>query len=291
MLTTLDGLQLQTPVVVPRADFSLSHDDSILLVGSCFTDHMGERLQRAGFHTLTNPFGVLYNPCSIAACLTRCFEATPVTSDDLVFHDGLWHSWLHHGSFSSVDKEQCLALCNKSMTDAHDFLRSCSTVIVTLGTAYVYYLKNQDSKGRVVANCHRLPADRFVRRLLSVEECVSALLSLPLQGKRVIFTVSPIRHLADGAHGNQLSKSTLLLALEQYAQQVEATYFPAYEIVLDELRDYRFYERDMVHPSPLAIDIVWQRFQSCFFSSVTQNACHQYEKQFRQQQHRPIARN
>lgn len=287
----LDSLPLQTPVIVPRADISISHSEGILLLGSCFTDHIGERLGRAGFRTLCNPFGVLYNPCSIAACLQRCADGILMSDDDLVLHDGMWHSWLHHGSFSSADKSQCLAACNESMRSAHDFLDSCNTVIITLGTAFVYHLVENGCRGRVVANCHRVPAEQFERRLLSVEECAAALASLPLQGKRVIFTVSPIRHWADTAHGNQLSKSTLLLALDRHLQQYQASYFPAYEIVLDELRDYRFYDRDMTHPSPLAIDIVWQRFQECFFSAVTQNECCQREKAYRQQQHRPIAKN
>ncbi|MBR1517036.1 MAG: GSCFA domain-containing protein [Bacteroidales bacterium] len=288
---------LQTVVAIDTPPFAINHDDRLLLLGSCFADNMGSRLQQAGFDVLCNPFGTLYNPLSIATCLLRAAAGDTMHDDDLVCHDGLWHSWLHHGSFSATDREGCLRKCNQSLATTARYFQECSTVVITLGTAHVYELSQQPC--RTVANCHRLPADTFCRRRLTIDECTAALASLPLHGKRLIITVSPIRHMADGAHANQLSKATLLLAQQQYLNTIDhlpqrnrpsaAYYFPAYELLLDQLRDYRFYDRDMAHPSPLAVDIIWHHFQETFFDSVTQNSCRHHEKSIRQQQHRPIA--
>lgn len=297
-------IPLQTNVEILQPPFTIDHNDKVLLLGSCFSDNVGTRMQQAGFEVLCNPFGPLYNPLSIADCLRRSLKGDYLTDDDLVFNDGMWHSWYHYGSFSAVEKERCLEMCNESLQATTEFLRTCNTVVITLGTAYVYHLIEDGRRGRVVSNCHRVQPNRFERRLLNVAECRDALWALPIHNKRTIITVSPIRHLADSAHGNQLSKSRLLLAADLYKEQrslddmenargrynFSTYYFPAYEIMLDELRDYRFYDRDMVHPSPLAIDIIWQHFQNAFFSSVTQNLCRQNEKDYRRTQHRPISR-
>ena len=291
------SIALSTPVAIAPAPFGISHADKVLLMGSCFTDNIGERLQQAGFDVLCNPFGVLYNPLSIATCLLRSATGDTLHDDDLVFHDGMWHSWLHHSRFSATEREECMARCNASLNKTRQFLTICNTIIITLGTAFVYHLiSNPDAPSEcstqrpVVANCHRVPAEHFERRLASIEQCMAALESMPFEGKRVILTISPIRHLADGAHGNQISKATLLLASERYLNnRTNAYYFPAYELLLDEMRDYRFYDTDMTHPSSLAVDIIWQRFQDTFFSSVTQNQCRIAEKDYRRHQHRPIA--
>ncbi|MBQ4376620.1 MAG: GSCFA domain-containing protein [Bacteroidales bacterium] len=297
-------LPLQTTVEIVQPPFSIDHNDKVLLLGSCFSDNIGTRMQQAGFNVMCNPFGPLYNPMSIGNCLRRSLKGEFLTDDDLVFNDGMWHSWYHYGSFSATDKERCLEMCNESMKSTADFLRECDIVVITLGTAYVYHLIENGHRGRVVSNCHRVEPSRFERRLLNATECRDALWTLPIHNKRTIITVSPIRHLADSAHGNQLSKSRLLLATELYSEQrtmddmengrgrnlFSTYYFPAYEIMLDELRDYRFYDRDMVHPSSLAIDIIWQRFQNAFFSPSTQNLCRQNEKEYRRTLHRPISR-
>lgn len=266
-------------------------------MGSCFTDHIGQRLIQSGFEVLCNPFGTLYNPCSVAACMQQALRNEPVTEQHLVHHDGLWHSWLHHSRFSHPDKTECLNRCNDSIVQTHNFLAQHPTIIITFGTAFIYSLVAPDAapqmRHRVVANCHKLPSGMFERRRLSISEIVNLWGDMVSQLEsagvaRIIFTVSPIRHMADGAHGNQLSKSTLLLAVDSLIELYPiCSYFDSYEILLDELRDYRFYDRDMCHPSSLAVDIIWERFQQTFMTGQTIELARQYERQQRQSLHRP----
>ena len=316
---------LTTPIdILPQP--TVRPHSRLLLLGSCFTDAVGARMEQGGLSVLRNPFGVLYNPLSIADCLDYCLEQRTLDDTMLVQHDGLWHSWLHHTTLSHPDREACRRQCHERIDAAHQCLQVCDTIVVTWGTAYAYYLTTQPDNGQslseplLVANCHKVPARHFDRRRLSVEEIVQAwlplcqkLAQLPQQ-PRIIFTVSPIRHLADGAHGNQLSKATLLLALDHLSDQwsvisdqqnrvsqpatdpqfsilnsqFSISYFPAYEIMMDELRDYRFYDRDMLHPSDLAVDIIWQRFQQTYLLPETIEHCLQGEKKYRQSQHRTI---
>lgn len=288
-------------------------DSRILLLGSCFTDAVGERMEHGGLNVMRNPFGVLYNPLSIATCLEHCLSEKSIGDEMLVQHDGLWHSWLHHTTFSHPEREACLRQCNERIDMAYQFLQECDTVVITWGTAYAYFLTSQPdhsplTEPLLVANCHKVPARHFNRQRLSLEEIVAVWLPLcqrlaQLPRKpQLIFTVSPIRHLADGSHGNQLSKSSLLLALDKIISnfgstgsptsvQFSISYFPAYEIMMDELRDYRFYERDMLHPSDLAVDIIWQRFQQTYMFPETIVQVQQETKKFRQSQHRPINKN
>lgn len=279
-------MELQTSIKITPSPYKLHHSQPIMLVGSCFTENIGAKLSDYGFSTLVNPFGILYNPLSIAECLRRCLFGEAITEHELVEHNGLWHSWIHHGSFSSATKEDCLARCNNAIQEAHDALKKPHTIIVTLGTAYSYFLKNGEiSPTLPVANCHKVPAGSFSKRLLSIEEITKAFEALPLGDHKLIFTVSPIRHWADGAHGNQLSKSTLLLAIDQMPK---AIYFPSYEIMMDELRDYRFYDSDMLHPSPLAVDIIWQKFQEAFLEKETQELGQKYSLLLSMKAHRPL---
>ncbi|MBQ0015656.1 MAG: GSCFA domain-containing protein [Bacteroidales bacterium] len=281
------AIKLSTAVSVVKAPFEVSHAQHVMMVGSCFTDAIGLRLQQGGFDVLRNPFGTLYNPLSIADSLRRIDTCQEVLEDDLVQCDGLWHSWYHHTRFSNSDKRQCIDVCNDALREAYAFWQQCDTVVLTLGTAYAYFLVDSQ---RVVANCHKLPAACFLRQLLSVDSCVEALRSLPLKGRKLVLTVSPIRHLADTAHGNQISKATLLLAVNEYLQSSESsvTYFPAYEIMQDELRDYRFYDRDMLHPNDVAVDIIYERFQDMFCDDSTRRLLLENEKRWRHSQHRPI---
>ena len=252
-------------------------------------------MQMAGFDCLCNPFGTLYNPFSITLCLRRAMQDEPISQDYLVWHEGLWHSWLHHGRFSHADSAQVLDGCNRAIHDTYLFLQRNPLIIITLGTAYTFFLNDPAAapamQGQPVANCHKLPAAKFLRRRLSVEEVVDCFRHQILDdlGVPIVFTVSPIRHLADGAHGNQLSKGTLLLAVDKLVQEHEnCHYFDSYEIVMDELRDYRFYARDMCHPSDVAVDIIWERFQQTFMSDATREVARQQERLWRQRQHRPL---
>lgn len=290
---------LQTPVNCRPLPFRIDHTSQLMLMGSCFSDAIGSKLQQSGIPTLVNPFGTLFNPISIALCLERVLNNTPMSDDDLVLHDGIWHSWLHHSRFSSTDRQGCLDRCNQSIGEARQFLASADCLIITFGTAYLFQLADD---GRVVSNCHKVPAQRFRRRLASPEEIVgrwSPLMEHIAQFNpniHIVFTVSPIRHMADGAHGNQISKSTLLLAEEQLVETATTlpyppSYFPSYEIMMDQLRDYRFYDRDMVHPSDLAIDLIFQQFQNATMDNKTIEDCATAIRHHKQSQHRDIVKS
>ena len=290
--------QLNTPVNVSPLPVQIDADSVVVSLGSCFADEIGQRMLQGGFNVDVNPFGTLYNPASVAAALERLIEDREVGEDDLVQHEGLYHSWHHHGSFSRPTVEETLEACNNRIHAAHSLLLKADVLLVTFGTAWVFERKMESVERSVVANCHKLPASTFERRRMSVGEIVE--LWRPLIQKlsaanhqlSTIFTVSPIRHMADGAHGNQLSKSTLLLAIDQLLSildsQFPISYFPAYEIVLDELRDYRFYAADMVHPSPLAADIVYSRFQQATMSPATIQQVHNNAKQAKRAGHVPL---
>lgn len=311
------NIKLYTEVPLKNAQFGIDHSDSIFLLGSCFTENIGKRLEELNFLTMMNPFGILYNPLSMATALSYCLDDKRIGEEHLVFHDDLWHSWLHHGSFSRRDKQECIDTCNQAISDAHIFLQTCNTVIITFGSAWYYQLKDGWYAGvpacgsetsqtsniihytSIVANCHKVPASYFEKRLATVDDVVDAwnpiVKRLLAKGVRIIFTVSPVRHQAYGAHGNQLGKAVLLLAIDQIIHQTSyikhhtsPTYFPAYEIVTDELRDYRFYADDMAHPSPLAEQIVWHRFQETFMTQQTIDRCNDYEKINRRNAHRPL---
>ncbi len=280
-------MQFRTQVDIAHAKEEISYQDRILFLGSCFSDHISEKMASYGFAVTSNPFGTLYNPLSIAACLSILLSDDAVTEAEdwakhTVSHDGLWHSFLHHGRFSHADKETFIEQIATSIHAGRAALRDATTLIITFGTAWVY-----EHNGQIVSNCHKIPEAAFTRRRLLIDEIVAVwqplLDRLAAQGKRVIFTVSPIRHKRDGFPANQLSKATLLLAIEQLG-----TYFPAYEIVLDELRDYRFFAEDMVHPSSVAVDYVWERFAETYFSATTRETMHIRHKEWKHKQHRAL---
>lgn len=295
---------LNTSVAVAPLPFTLDFERPVVTVGSCFADEMSSRMAAGGFPVCANPFGTLYNPASMAAALQRVLDRRPLVEADTVQHDGLVHSWHHHGRFSRPSLQETLAACNAAIDEAHSALKTAQLLLLTFGTAWVFELNGQapapdEPVPFVVANCHKLPAIWFNRRRLSVDEIVS--LWRPLLEKlasfnpdlSVLFTVSPVRHMADGAHGNQLSKSVLLIAVEELLSAAEAVplplcYFPAYELILDELRDYRFFGADMVHPSPLAADIVWDRLQQACLSPAQRQQVHDRTKQARRAGHRPL---
>ena len=254
-----------TPVILPKPLFTFSYTEETILLGSCFAENMGEKLKNNKFHIDVNPFGTLYNPISIAESIYRLLNPSIFKSEDLLQHENIYHSFFHHSRFSSSSKEECLNKVNTRLLESSQRLKIANRLIITFGTAYTYILK---SSGQVVSNCHKLPEKLFYRKLLTVNEIVTEwkrLLSIvwkQVPEMKILFTVSPIRHWKDGAQANQISKSTLLLSInelqKEFPEQVD--YFPAYEIMMDELRDYRFYADDMIHPSPLAIDYIWKRF-------------------------------
>lgn len=288
---------LTTPVSAPQMPFKIDFASGIVSLGSCFADEIGNRMQECDFHVESNPFGPLYNPASLASAIYRLIEGCPIERDDLVKHEGYWHSWHHHGSFSHSSPGATLTACNSRILRAHSALEHADVLIVTFGTAWIF-----ERKGTVVANCHKLPPSEFTRRRMTVEEIVALwqpllqTLAALYPQLHVILSVSPIRHMADGAHGNQLSKSTLLLAVDQLTGIPPANrpalqhvhYFPSYEIVLDELRDYRFFDEKMTHPTPVAIDVVWERFQhATMVPAVRQQAQFNF-KEHKREHHIPL---
>lgn len=267
-------MELYTRITIPKARFDFSYEERIVMMGSCFAENIGRKLAENKFSVDINPFGTLYNPASVAEGLRRLLRPEGFTANELFQHEGLYHSFAHHSRFSAASVEECLGNINDRLYLSSGFLGQATRLVITLGTAFVYRLK---SNGQIVSNCHKLPERMFERRRLSAGQIVDAwkplLLALWEQNPalKILFTVSPIRHWKDGAHENQLSKATLLLATDalqdEYPDRI--AYFPAYEILMDELRDYRFYADDMLHPSPLAIDYIWRRFIDNFLSPAT----------------------
>lgn len=254
----------KTTIALEEPNFSIQYQDNILSIGSCFAQNIAQKLQDFYYNITINPFGTLYNPLSIRNSLGLLLNHYTFQKEDLFLHNGLWNSFQHHSSFSSPNLHQTLADINTQLQRARTQLQSSNLLIITLGTAWVYELKKTK---KVVSNCHKLPASRFNRRRLSIPETVESLDNLltylhqNIPTLNVILTVSPIRHLKDGFIENQISKSTLLLACHELVQKhAFIHYFPAYEIMMDDLRDYRYYADDLVHPSNLAIEYIWEQF-------------------------------
>lgn len=286
-------MNFQTSVELPAGLPPIRHTDHILLMGSCFAENIGALLSDAKFQLELNPFGILYNPLSILSALREIATKKEYTEKDLFAYRGLWHSPMHHGIFSASTPEETLQHINERLQQAHQTLLKLDWLMLTFGTAYVY---EQKETGKVVSNCHKLPENSFHRRFLPVDEIVDEYTSLITSmaarnpNLKILFTVSPIRHIRDGMHANQLSKSTLLLAIDRLQQLFpqHAFYFPSYEIVLDELRDYRFYADDMLHPSPLAVRYLWERFSETFFSADTKQIMTEVESIRRDLEHKPF---
>jgi hypothetical protein len=286
-------MELYTRVTSPKAPFCFSYSDRILLLGSCFAENMGERLSENKFKADVNPFGILYNPASIASAVRALIRPERYTEDGLFEKDGVYHSFDHHSRFSSLSKEEALENINLRLHDSANGLTQATRMVVTFGSAYMYVLK---SDGRIVANCHKLPDGLFERRMLSVEEIAeewTALLYSLWEHNpkiRILLTVSPVRHWKDGAHGNQLSKAVLLLAADRLCRLFpeQISYFPAYEIMMDELRDYRFYADDMLHPSSRAIDCIWECFAENYLSSETKSILKEWQEIRKALDHKPF---
>lgn len=274
----------------------MHHSDRFMMLGSCFSDNIGGKMRQAMINVEVNPFGTLYNPLSIAASVQRIIDAEPERGIDLFQGSGVWNSYNFHSRYSLPDKDATLTLMNSQIAKAHQHLKTCHTLVLTLGTAVVYRLKET---GQVVANCHKVPQYHFTRRMASVEEITEALTAMVERvhefnpSLRILFTVSPIRHIADGLEVNSLSKSVLRVAIAGVTRVFSSftSYFPAYEIVMDDLRDYRFYAADMVHPSEVAISYIWQSFQAAYFDDASTQAIARCERVAKRLSHRPMSAN
>ena len=264
-------MKFRTEIETAPLGVQIGYENRVLALGSCFAAHIARKLAGAKFRVAENPSGILFNPLSIAAAIRSYADPAPVTRGELGFDGEVWHHFGFHGDFSAPTADEALQKMNAARQAGADALRTADRIVLTFGTAWVYKLK---SSGKVVSNCHRLPEKMFDRQLLTVGEIVAEwkglLLSLWEQNPelKILFTVSPIRHWKDGAHGNQLSKATLLLAIDALQKEFpeHTAYFPAYEIMMDELREYRFYADDMLHPSTTAIEYIWERFTGSMLS-------------------------
>lgn len=283
----------RTVLKSPPAPFAIGHSDRLMLVGSCFTENIGQRLADFKFPASTNPFGIVYNPASIVRSLERLFAENQFFDEQDIFENaGLWHSWEHHGRFSKSDKTEMLAGLNAAYSEAAAFLKKTNRLLLTLGTADVFALK---TTGQIVANNHKMPAAYFQERRLPMtkiaEQTVGVLQKIKSENAdlQVVVTVSPVRHLRGGAVANQRSKATLVLACEEICRQLDFVfYFPAYELLLDDLRDYRFYAEDMVHPSDTAVNYIWDFFADTFFSEKTKTLNERIGKITAAARHRPF---
>lgn len=285
-------IKLQTTVDISPSKRKISFDDKIMVLGSCFSDNIGQKLLQSGFDVSANPFGTLYNPRSIADSIMRMQQRSLFNIEDCIgmgSGSDLICSFSHHTSFARKTAEEFIANANAKLIQAADFLEQCDILIITWGTAWCY---RHVASGKIVSNCLKRDAREFSRERMSTGDITglytSLLQSLPPRTK-AIFTVSPIRHLKDGAHGNQTSKSTLLLSADSLIEKLPGTeYFPSYEIVMDELRDYRFYADDMTHPSQLAVDYIWERFCDTYMTPGTKETARLNIKKYKSTLHRAM---
>lgn len=285
-------MQFHLNVPVTPLPATIHYQEELLLMGSCFAEEIGEKLQEHRFNTLINPHGILYNPLSITKALTSYMDGQVYTRDDLFQHNDSWNSWDHHSRFSGLTPEAALDHIQPMQTAAVRAIDHADWLIITLGSAYAYMLKENN---RLVGNCHKVPGGNFYKRLLTVDEIVTALdnmmhrLFFRNRKINILFTVSPVRYIRDGVVENNLSKAVLLQAVHHLVNKFNRLfYFPAYELVIDDLRDYRFYKEDMVHPNEQAIQYVWERVVKGCISEGSQELLHRIAELNRAAHHRPF---
>ncbi|MET3026254.1 GSCFA domain-containing protein [Flavobacterium sp. UW10123] len=264
-------MQFRTQIPISKSNNPIDYNSKILSIGSCFAENMAEKFDYFKFQNETNPFGIIFNPVSIEKLFDRISKQEMFGEKDVFFHNERWHSYEVHSDLSNSDRQELLESLNKAITETHKQIKEASHIIITLGTSWIY--KNLE-KDEIVANCHKVPQKQFSKELLSVEtiqksieNIVEAILALN-SNINFIFTISPVRHIKDGFVENQLSKSHLFTALHKTFDFRLSTfdYFPSYEIMMDELRDYRFYNEDMLHPNQIAIDYIWKLFSENYVS-------------------------
>lgn len=266
-------LKLQTQIPLKPERNQIDYDSKVLLLGSCFVEHIGEKLTYYKFQNLQNPFGIIFHPLAIEKLVTRAINETDFNENDIFFHLEQWHCFEAHSVLSTSDKDVFLKLLNESLRKLRECVLTASHIVFTYGTAWVYRFIETDV---VVANCHKIPQKKFLKELLSVEEVstsidnTTALIKSVNKNATYVHTVSPVRHLKDGFVENTQSKAHLIAGLHQVvAPRNHVHYFPSYEIVMDELRDYRFYTEDMLHPNKTAISIIWEKFKEVWIASET----------------------
>lgn len=275
-------MNFSTKIPISRSDLPIDYDSKIMLLGSCFATNMGEKFDYFKFQAAKNPFGIIFNPVSLAKLIERCVQKNYFTEDDIFFHNELWHCYEVHSELSNSDKDSFLVSLNDLINSANNQFTDLTHIIITLGTSWVY--RNIETNA-IVANCHKVPQKEFIKELLSPESIAQSIESIFFNISVInptcnfIFTVSPVRHIKDGFVENTQSKAHLITALQKTITQHPShiSYFPSYEIMMDELRDYRFYAEDMLHPSQTAIDYIWEQFSDFAFSGDTKNLLKEVE--------------
>jgi len=285
-------MEFQIPIQINGLPEPISYKDKLLLTGSCFTEHIGNKLEELKFSVLQNPNGILFDPQSVAGSLVSYIHNKQYTAADLVYLNELWQSWQHHSIFSHTDKDECLRIINASQARAHAFLKQADWIIITLGSSFSYRLADS---GLPVANCHRAPAQAFRKHLMSIEEINTALDNCIHQlfhfnpRLRILFTVSPVRHIRDGVVENNRSKARLIEVVHHLVNKFDRLfYFPAYELVIDVLRDYRFYDIDMVHPNYPATEFVLEKFRQHYIDGPSQLLMEEVRKIVIARKHKPF---
>jgi hypothetical protein len=283
-------MQFQLPINIKQPGIRINYKDKILLTGSCFTEHIGNSLQELKFSVLQNPNGILFDPASVCKSLQSYIRNHKYNEADLFQLNEVWNSWNHHSRFSHITKEECLKRINESQQSAHEFLKQADWLIITLGSSFSYRLTEATERSNLqintgVANCHRAPAQWFNKYLLNTDETVSMLDAAYHQLKqfnpklKIIFTISPVRHIRDGVVENNRSKARLIEAVHHMVGKFDGLYyFPAYELVIDVLRDYRFYDIDMVHPNYPATEFVMEKFRENFIDDESQQLMEEVRK-------------
>lgn len=263
-------MTFQTSIPIQKSDFLIDYSSKLVSFGSCFAENMGNKFDYFKFSTLTNPFGIIFNPISLEKIILRSIQKKYFTEKDIFFHNEVWHCYEVHSELSNPEKEQFITTLNQLIDATNEHIKKLTHCIITLGTSWAY--KNIESD-EIVANCHKLPQKHFVKKLLSVSEIEASLKRIVSEIQVVnpnckfIFTISPVRHSKDGFIENNVSKSHLITALYQFLSKTTSSiYFPSYEIMMDELRDYRFYAEDMLHPNHTAIDYIWMKFSENYIN-------------------------
>ena len=293
-------MQFQLPISIKKSDQQITYRDSIFLIGSCFTEHIGNSLAEVKLSVFQNPSGILFNPLSVCETLNAVIQNKKVEENNLFQLNEVWHSWKHHSRFSHVDKNVALNNINTSLSEAHNFLKEADWLIITLGSAFCYRLSENAqlanlSIGDGVANCHRAPASWFNKELLEIDEINVLLVDLHKQVKdfnsklKIIFTISPVRHARDGVVENNRSKARLIESVHSMLTKFDSLYyFPSYELMIDVLRDYRFYDIDLVHPNYMATEFVLNKFVETFMSDEQLSLMEELKKISIARKHKPF---
>lgn len=285
-------MKFRTELILPEADRKISHFHKIMGIGSCFVDSMGEKLSDSKFQVLQNPFGTIFHPLAMENALARIHSLTLYTKEEIFKYGELYFSWDHHTSFNRISLDETLHKINSELESANDFIQETDFFLLTFGTAWVYKIKEM---GIFVANCHKVPNQQFDKYLLddkqiqaSLKNCFNLILDINPKAQ-IIVTVSPVRHTKDGIVENNISKSKLISNLFDVAMKYDnVEYFPAYELMMDDLRDYRFYKEDLVHPNDMAVEYIWKKFSESFFDSNTHDKIKIAQKIKSALAHRPL---